>query len=440
MKITIFNETSGDTISVDLPGSLSLVDFQVYLEAETTVSPANQILLKDGSPIDVSQTDSGKTIEGLNLSENDLVILQDRSSTSASATASSSSGPSAGPSSSSNNGGSDPEDTKIEEMRNHIINNPQMNAQFQQQNPGLHALLHQPAKFKEALKQSIQQFNTSGGYNSHQQEELRRLQEDPDDPNNQARILELIQQEQIEENFRLAYEISPESFTSVNMLYINIVINGQTVQAFVDSGAQVTLMSPKLAERLGLSRLIDKRYIGEVRGVGSSMTKGKIHSVPISIGDSDIAIPCAFTVLDTAHDILFGLDMLRRHKCVIDLERDVLVVGGNIETKFLHESVVQHEGLGAAGNVLGGGAPGKVLGGGGNVSEQASSGSNKLGSSSSAPTSSSQSAQAAINRQSKFKKEDIDTLVNIGFPRDQAIQALEACSGNVEMAAAMLFQ
>lgn len=439
MKITILNETSGDTISVDLPGSLSLEDFQVYLEAETTVSPENQILLKDGSPIDLGQTGSGKTIESLNLLENDLVILQDKSAVATASASGSSSGPLAGPSSSSNNASSDPEDTKIEEMRNHIINNPQMNAQFQQQNPGLHALLHQPAKFKEALKQSIQQFNASGGYNSHQQEELRRLQEDPDDPNNQARILELIQQEQIEENFRLAYEISPESFTSVNMLYINIVINGQTVQAFVDSGAQVTLMSPKLAERLGLSRLIDKRYIGEVRGVGSSMTKGKIHSVPISIGESDIAIPCAFTVLDTAHDILFGLDMLRRHKCVIDLERDVLVVGGNIETKFLHELVVQHEGLAAAGNVLGGGAPGKVLGGG-NVSEQVSSGSNKLGSSSSTPSSGSQSGQAAINRQSKFKKEDIDTLVNIGFPRDQAIQALEACQGNVEMAAAMLFQ
>lgn len=38
-------------------------------------------------------------------------------------------------------------------------------------------------------------------------------------------------------------------------------------------------------------------------------------------------------------DMLLGLDMLKRHQCVIDLERNVLIFRStNIETRFLAES------------------------------------------------------------------------------------------------------
>mgnify|MGYP000341996112 CR=1 FL=1 len=75
------------------------------------------------------------------------------------------------------------------------------------------------------------------------------------------------------------------------MLYINASINKVKIQAFVDSGAQSTIMSQSLAERCGyfffnihrLTRLIDKRYAGKAMGVGSCKILGRIHAAEMEI-------------------------------------------------------------------------------------------------------------------------------------------------------------
>lgn len=83
---------------------------------------------------------------------------------------------------------------------------------------------------------------------------------DPFDVEAQKRIEEAIRQDRVLENLEHAIEYNPESFTNVPMLYVDLKVNGHSVKAFVDSGAQATIISPECAERCGYVLVLMKKY------------------------------------------------------------------------------------------------------------------------------------------------------------------------------------
>lgn len=237
------------------------------------------------------------------------------------------------------------------------------------------------------------------------------------------------------------------AFGRVHLLYVDVKVNGVKVKALVDSGAQATIMSPSCAEACNIMRLVDRRFAGVARGVGTANIIGRVHYTMLQLGTKHLA--AAFTVMEgKSVDLLIGLDILKGHQATIDLARNKLIIQGE-EVEFLGESEIPRETeeavnqeptvQGPGGTTIGA-RSGAVTGP--QVSSAGPSGS-------SAPITSRPAApparpaqpqpQAQAQPRRTFPENDINTLVSLGWDRQAAVNALEATNGNVELAASLLF-
>ncbi|KAL7061606.1 hypothetical protein AAHC03_01911 [Spirometra sp. Aus1] len=219
-----------------------------------------------------------------------------------------------------------------ESVRQHFLTGPPEQLVFlRQRSSELADAINDPAAFQRI-------FDLQRTHMQERANELRQLEHsDPLDPHTQERIAELIKQQNIDREMEMAMEFYPETFGQVTMLYVDVELNGHPIKAFVDSGAQTTIMSMNCAKRCNLERLVDKRWSGMAYGVGTQSIIGRVHQAELKIGGS--VIPSSFVVLENQPmDLMIGLDMLKRHCCCIDLRRNVLVVGDRVTVPFLPES------------------------------------------------------------------------------------------------------
>lgn len=229
------------------------------------------------------------------------------------------------------------------------------------------------------------------------------------------------------------------------MLYIDVTVNNVPIKAFVDSGAQTTIMSPEAAERCGILRLIDKRYGGIARGVGTATILGRVHSADIQIGQYNLA--SSFTVMEGKDvDLLLGLDMLKRHQMCIDLQKNVLRVQTD-EIQFLPENEIpkmMDEILGSEPKVEGPG--GSTIGATTGTLEPPSEPSStateswkpEVGTGQASSSSQPGPSTSNFGQSQPITAESVAKITELGFTREEAIAALRQVDGNVELAIGLL--
>lgn len=502
-------------VPVEVASDISVEDFLAYIEAESSIPPAHQLLVYRGRPVPTAApADLARPLAALIQGDGDIVVVLDKTKlrdTPQAGTSAASAPPqqpaassSAASASSANPNNNNAQMAQLyadfERIRNHMLTNPVVRSGVYQEYPQLEDVVHDATRFREEMMLIERRRHEN---EVKRREAQKKLEDDPYDPEAQALILQSIHEDAIMENFHAAMEHNPESFASVTMLFVDTNVHGHHVRAFVDSGAQATIMSPSCAEQCGIAHLIDTRFQGMAMGVGTARILGRIHNVPIEVGG--VFLATSFTVMEgKGVDFLLGLDMLKKHRAVIDLKENVLHIA-DVSVRFLPEAEIPTSGLffqdanSESGSSASASASASSASAGPSSAAASSSGI-RLGTSTSsarapaaralpsstasapapapaaapvppapaapaapataaAPTppspstSSSASAVAATSsaqplfaaaqpspRQTSYPEEVVQNLMLLGFERATVLQALDISGGNPEHAAAMLFE
>jgi predicted aspartyl protease len=114
-------------------------------------------------------------------------------------------------------------------------------------------------------------------------------------------------------------------------------INGIEISFLMDTGAEVSLLPLNLVEACGLTQILDRKYQGQLSGVGHDKIEGKLHYVEVVL---DCGIyPCAFTVCANNNlPPILGIDMMYNLSINIDFKKNKIIFNDTCSVDFIKKS------------------------------------------------------------------------------------------------------
>ncbi|KDO74044.1 hypothetical protein CISIN_1g0152642mg, partial [Citrus sinensis] len=230
MRITVMTADE-QIISLDVDPHETVENVKALLEVETQVPLQQQQLLYNGR-----EMNNAEKLSALGVKDEDLVMMVSNAASSPA----------------TNNLSFNPDGSAVNPaaFQQHIRNDANLMTQLFQSDPELAQVLlgNDLNKLQDLLRERSRQRSE---LRRRQEEEMALLYADPFDVEAQKKIEAAIRQKGIDENWAAALEHNPEAFARVVMLYVDMEVNGIPLKAFVDSGAQSTIISKSCAERCG---------------------------------------------------------------------------------------------------------------------------------------------------------------------------------------------
>lgn len=210
VTLNIYNPQAGEDdnlLTLDVFPDMTLSTLRESIQAESNIAPTSQHIYHNGKLV----SEDSKTMEQLEIADGEMLAVHVRDMRGATGAAARQARPPQQqqqqqppqrPAQQGSRGQPDPEMIRLQ-----VLGNPAMRQQVQRQNPDLAAVLEDPARFAQVLRDSQDRDQRE---RLERQREIERLNDDPFNIDNQRKIEEMIRQERVMENLQNAMEHNPE--------------------------------------------------------------------------------------------------------------------------------------------------------------------------------------------------------------------------------------
>jgi DNA damage-inducible protein 1 len=191
-----------DLLTLEVPGDMDVAGLKASIEQDSGYPTTSQHLYHNGRLLD----NANSTLGEYHIENEDMLMLHVRDMVGQTGIPESAPrAPRIQPQRQQRGGGEGEPDSEM--IRLQLLGDPTMLSQIRTQNPQLAAVVNDPSAFREqfnAIHRQRQEMENA------RQRETQALYDDPFNPENQARIEEMIRQEAVMENLQNAIEHNPE--------------------------------------------------------------------------------------------------------------------------------------------------------------------------------------------------------------------------------------